>query len=201
MSDEVTKSGNVSASRERDDAITASPRPWSLFVHDEQGGGDGEVSICAEGEWIATMNQRRSSAKADAALICDAVNERDRLNEDIESWRRGYIKARTERNACLLERDRLRADLRSLADEFDGYAEADGIRAPAYASLFRSLAERLRGMVEARPAAKPLGRPATEEEVDGGKAQWCQVCVAKCPLAGRDALAVCDAFKEKGDAL
>lgn len=95
-------------------------------------------------------------------------------------------------------RERLRADLRSLADEFDGYAEADGIRAPAYASLFRSLAERLRGMVEARPAAAPLGRPATEEEVDGGKAQWCQACVAKCPLAGRDALAVCERFEEGG---
>ncbi len=51
-----------------------SPRPWSLFVHDEQEGGDGEISICAEGEWIATMNLRRSTAKADAALIVDAVN-------------------------------------------------------------------------------------------------------------------------------
>lgn len=97
-------------------------------------------------------------------------------------------------------RERLRADLRSLADEFDGYAEEDGIRAPAYASLFRSVAERLRGMVEARPAAAPLGRPATEEEVDGGKAKWCQECVAKCQLAGRDALVFCERFEEKGGA-
>lgn len=36
-----------------------------------------------------------------AREIVDAANERD-------SWRRGYIKARTERNAFLLERDRLR---------------------------------------------------------------------------------------------
>lgn len=54
---------------------SASPRPWSLFVHEEQEGGDGEISICAEGEWIATMNMRRSTAKSDAALIVDAVNQ------------------------------------------------------------------------------------------------------------------------------
>lgn len=58
-----------------------SPRPWSMFVHDEQEGGDGEVSICAGGEWVATMNLRRSTAKDDAALIVDAVNERDRLRD------------------------------------------------------------------------------------------------------------------------
>ena len=62
-----------------------SPRPWSLFVHEEQEGGDGEISICAEGEWIATMNLRRSTAKADAALIVAAVNERDRLRDIVRN--------------------------------------------------------------------------------------------------------------------
>lgn len=88
-----------------------SPRPWSLFVHGEQEGGDGEISIVAEGEWIATMNLRRSTAKADAALIVDSVNNAD-------SWRDAYITARTERNAFLLERDRLRDIVRRLVNQF-----------------------------------------------------------------------------------
>jgi len=161
MCDEVTKSENVSASRKRGDAITASPRPWRIP----------EVGLVPTEIWSAdgTLVARGVSG-LNASLICDAVNGRERL----------------------------RADLRSLADEFDGYAEEDGIRAPAYASLFRSLAERLRGMVEVRSAAAPLGRPATEEEVDGGKAKWCHACVAKCPLAGRDALAFCERFEEGG---
>lgn len=67
-----------------------SPRPWSLFVHDEQEGGDGEVSICAEGEWIATMNLRRSTAKDDAALIVDAVNGRAALSAVLRDMAKDY---------------------------------------------------------------------------------------------------------------
>lgn len=76
-----------------------SPRPWTLFVHDEQEGGDGEVSICAEGEWIATMNMRRSTAKDDAALIVAAVNERDRLRDLVRRLSRhlaNYITSESE---------------------------------------------------------------------------------------------------------
>ena len=64
-----------------DSATRTSRRPWSVFVHDEQEGGDREVSIREDGEWIATMNLRRSSARDDAALICDAVNLKTRIDE------------------------------------------------------------------------------------------------------------------------
>ena len=82
-----------------------SQRPWTLFVHDEQGGGDGEISICAEGEWIATMNLRRSTAKDDAALIVDAVNERDRLAADEARYRTDNVVLRdiVRRMADMLE--------------------------------------------------------------------------------------------------
>lgn len=38
-------------------------------------------------------------------------------------------------------------------------------------------------------------RPATEDEVDAGKAQWCAACKVDCHNAGRDLLVVCDKFK------
>ena len=94
---------------------------------------------------MSTKNRKTWDAivEANAALIVDAVNlhdvtredrhklqeaneelfvlraERDRLNEDIESWRRGYIKAQTERNAFFLERDRLRDLVRRLTEYVD----------------------------------------------------------------------------------
>ena len=113
MCDEVTKSENVSASRKRGDAITASPRPWRVetnrfgqhYVVCESGSGD------RVRDYIAGPIKNES----DARLIVDAVNERDRLKEDIESWRRGYIKARTERNACLLGCERLRDIVQRMA--------------------------------------------------------------------------------------
>jgi len=88
-----------------------SPRPWSLFVHGEQEGGDGEISICAGGEWIATMNLRRSTAKDDAALIVDAVNFYDATVD-------------TQLTALLDERDRLRDLVRRLTDSLQGIMDA-----------------------------------------------------------------------------
>lgn len=75
-------------------AEEASPRPWSVVdPHYEDAG----VEIFdAEGARVCY-----DLITADAALIVDAVNNAD-------SWRKAYIKARTERNAFLLERDRLR---------------------------------------------------------------------------------------------
>lgn len=97
----------------------ASPRPWSLFVHEEQEGGDGEISICAEGEWIATMNLRRSTAKADAALILDAVNALDAVHAL-------SIKLYDPLRKAEAERDRLRDIVRRLVETLEQvYKHAD----------------------------------------------------------------------------
>lgn len=132
MCDEVTKSKNVTESRKCDDAVTTSPRPWRVNGHSiEANDPDGlwlqnEKTGCGVVANLPSCPKSRMSKKnreawdaiveANARLIVDAVNERDRLNEDIESWRRGYIKARTERNAFLGQRDRLRDIVRRLAD-------------------------------------------------------------------------------------
>ena len=175
MCDEMTKSENVSASRKRGDAITASPRPWRLDDSDTIRDANGCVVVSA-------LNP---CGRKTRRLIVEAVN-------DEVSWRDGYIKARTERNAFLGQCDRLRDLARRLADNLANY-HIVGERERA---LLREARTAIGEGDKARPAAVPLGRPATEEEVDGGKAQWCQACVAKCPLAGRDALAVCERFEE-----
>ena len=72
-----------------------SPRPWRIpevgLIPTEIWSTDG--AIVARG--VSPLN---------AALIVDAVNNAD-------SWRSAYINARTERNAFLLEREQLRANL------------------------------------------------------------------------------------------
>lgn len=105
MSDEVTKSGNVSASRERDDAITASPRPWRVetnrfgqhYVVCESGSGD------RVRDYIAGPIKNES----DARLIVDAVNERDRLRDLVRRFADGVSNYRfaagPETNALLRE--------------------------------------------------------------------------------------------------
>lgn len=109
----------------------ASPRPWRCEC-----GPTVNAVIAANGAVVVP----HTGYAANAALIVDAVNlhdvtredrhklqeaneelfvlraERDRLNEDIESWRRGYIKAQTERNAFFLERDRLRDIVKRMAN-------------------------------------------------------------------------------------
>lgn len=85
-----------------------SPRPWRVI--DKPNGQlvlYTSIIECCDGRKVAFVCR-----SADAALIVDAVN-----NED--SWRRGYIKARTERNAFLLERDRLRDIVRKTLDAID----------------------------------------------------------------------------------
>lgn len=78
MCDEVTKSENVSASRKRGDAITASPRPWRIP----------EVGLVPTEIWSAdgTLVARGVSG-LNASLICDAVNGRDRLAADEARYR------------------------------------------------------------------------------------------------------------------
>lgn len=90
-----------------------SPRPWTLFVHEEQEGGDGEISICADGEWIATMNLRRSTAKDDAALIVDAVNA-------IDATKKLSIKLYDPIRRAEAERDRLRDLVRDALPFIEG---------------------------------------------------------------------------------
>lgn len=76
-----------------------SPRPWRVnsvtggHISDANGN---PVCFCVG-----------SNCGERAALIVDAVNNAD-------SWRSACIKARTERNAFLLERDRLRDIVRRL---------------------------------------------------------------------------------------
>lgn len=103
MCDEVTKSENVSASRKRGDAITASPRPWLL---------DGDTIRDANG--CVVVSALNPCGRETRRLIVAAVN-------DEVSWRDGYIKARTERNTFLGQRDRLRDLVRRLADNLANY--------------------------------------------------------------------------------
>jgi len=77
-------------------------------------------------EWWAVLDRNgffvaEGLDETTAREIVSAENELDRLNEDIESWRRGYIKARTERNAYLLDRDRLLDLVRRLADDLERF--------------------------------------------------------------------------------
>ena len=57
-------------------ATSTGPEPWRIFQHDEQEGGDGEISIVSgDGVWIASMNLQRPAALDDARMIVDVVNE------------------------------------------------------------------------------------------------------------------------------
>ena len=38
--------------------------------------------------------------------------------------------------------------------------------------------------------------PATEQDIDAGKASWCSACATECPIRGSDVLVICDHFKE-----
>ena len=42
----------------------------------------------------------------------------------------------------------------------------------------------------------PDPRPATEEDIESGKAKWCSVCVSECPDKGKDLLCICERFRE-----
>ncbi len=88
-----------------------SPRPWRV---DESIGGWKTCVSDANGNPVASCwgggpTEQQEKAESVAALIVDAVNNAD-------SWRDAYIKARTERNAFLLERDRLRDIVRRMAE-------------------------------------------------------------------------------------
>lgn len=85
-----------------------SPRPWCIG---ESASGTMSCIHDAKGEHIVSCFG--IPTEADAALIVDAVN-----NE--ESWRDAYIKARTECNALLLERDRLRDIVREALPFIEG---------------------------------------------------------------------------------
>lgn len=126
----------------------ASPRPWQVRYGDTVADANGaKVAACSRPEnaalivdavneyarrenWRKKYIDRRvnDAARIEGlyADISDLEVERDRLNEDIESWRRGYIKARTERNAYLLERDRLRDVMRNAVETLEQvYKHAD----------------------------------------------------------------------------
>lgn len=93
-----------------------SPRPWRIG---ESASGTMSCIHDANGEHIASCFG--IPTEADAALIVDAVN-----NE--KSWRDACIKARTERNALLLERDRLRDIVRRIEAEIERcHRRDDGI--------------------------------------------------------------------------
>lgn len=79
-----------------------SPRPWRI-TH------PGEIED-ANGKLLYNLRDCIGGGvdEANAALIVNAVNNAD-------SWRDAYIKARTERNAFLLERDRLRDIVKRIA--------------------------------------------------------------------------------------
>lgn len=72
------------------------PTPWSLEPNARRN------FIDANGKYIGSCFVDGASA-----VVVEAVN-------NIDSWRGAYIKARTERNAFLLERDRLRDIVRRL---------------------------------------------------------------------------------------
>jgi hypothetical protein len=56
---------------------------------------------------------------------------------------------------------------------------------------YRGIAEYLLSPVAGKRKAEEqpeLPRPATEEEVEAGDAQWCEVCHTTCPFKGKDIL-------------
>lgn len=45
--------------------------------------------------------------------------------------------------------------------------------------------------------SEPLAsRPATEQDMEAGKAKWCSACATDCPLRGNDVLVICEHYKE-----
>lgn len=76
MSDPLTKPENVTMSAGHDDGITASPRPWRVS---ESLSGTMSCILDANGEHIASCFG--VPTEADAALICDAVNLKTRIDE------------------------------------------------------------------------------------------------------------------------
>ena len=95
-----------------------SPCPWRA-IHARILDARGKTVCVCEKDSMHGMSDDET-AKYDAVLIVDAVNNAD-------SWRDACIKARTERNAFLLERDRLRDLMRRLVDLFTpGTIHPDG---------------------------------------------------------------------------
>ena len=81
------------------------PYPWSISDVDANGF---RPVFDANGWFVASVIDDEDAAHE----IVDAVNNAD-------SWRDAYIKARTERNALLLERDRLAILVGRLADNLE----------------------------------------------------------------------------------
>ena len=42
-------------------------------------------------------------------------------------------------------------------------------------------------------------RPATEQEINDGKAKWCEVCIVDCPDKGKDLLCICEKGIAEGE--
>ena len=86
MTDNLTKPETVTASAGRDDAITAttSPRPWNVVAYDDSPQCD---IYDANGTPVCTMGHSTENPQSDAALIVEAVNERDRLAADEARYR------------------------------------------------------------------------------------------------------------------
>ncbi len=177
-----------------------SPRPWRLegkCIYTAHGDFIGEMEHSDDARFVVdAVNQHKHHGKAINELLAeyDRIEaERDRLNEDIESWRSGYIKARTERNAYLLERDRLRDIVRKALPFIEG--AIDGVStilgdaemskaagecgAPPKDVQEAFVADGRRVLREARAAIGEGGRLSTEpfgRPANPGKRPFARVC-------------------------
>ena len=134
--DTVTKPDSVTSSAKRRDGV--SPRPWQTNQY--------ATIMDANGEAIFTprIPSNGRTMRANAAMLVEAVNGRDSLREELDKLNDVAVNLMRSRDAALAEAERLRNALLMFAGEWDNYAAEEGIRAPAWSSLFRSFARSCR---------------------------------------------------------
>jgi hypothetical protein len=128
MTDNLTNPENVTTSAERSDAITAtaSPRPWRAMYTRILDARGKSVCVCEKDSMHGRADDE--TAKADAALIVEAVNEHHDLYAAWLESASGLVKTTSDlygetkrRVAAEAERDRLRDLVRRLCDELESH--------------------------------------------------------------------------------
>lgn len=154
-----------------------SPRPWRVQLDMDPSSGNNSILDANGNDVVSFYDYEGTLEEANARLIVDAVNERDRLRDLVRRF----------------------ADLsESLLANYE-YRYREDVNSMAFVQNARDFIREARAVLGEegrRLSTKPFGRPATEQEVDSRfpGIEWCMHCTTDCPLSHHDALCVCDHY-------